>query len=81
MIGMVPGSLAKGLLGGSAKKSSVQGASRAIVGQTKQDGEERAKEKPKAIPVKRSSRSSGGMSLAKFTGTSRPEEMKRLPLL
>ena len=50
------------------------GASRAIVGQTKQDGEERAKEKPKAIPVKRSSRSSGGMSLAKFTGTSRPEE-------
>tara|TARA_Y100000004_G_scaffold184825_1_gene234271 strand:- start:12042 stop:14051 length:2010 start_codon:yes stop_codon:yes gene_type:complete len=74
MIGMVPGSLAKGLLGGSAKKSSVQGASRAIVGQTKQDGEERAKEKPKAIPVKRSSRSSGGMSLAKFTGTSRPEE-------
>ena len=45
-------------------------ASRAIVGQTKQDGEERAKEKPKAIPVKRSSRSSGGMSLAKFTGTS-----------
>lgn len=74
MIGMVAGSLAKGLLGGSAKKSSVAGASRAIVGQTKQDGEERAKEKPKAIPVKRSTRSSGGMSLAKFTGTFRPEE-------
>ncbi len=74
MIGMVAGSLAKGLLGGSAKKSSVQGASRAIVRQTKQDKEQRAKEKPKAIPVKRSTRSSGGMSLANFTGTSKPEE-------
>ena len=50
MIGMVAGSLAKGLLGGSAKKSSVQGASRAIVKQTKDD-KEQAKKKPKAIPV------------------------------
>ena len=50
-----------------------QGASRAIVKQTK-DEEERAKKKPKAIPVRKSTRSAGELSLANFTGTSRPEE-------
>ena len=46
MIGMVPGSLVKVFL---VEVQEVFGAelSRAIVGQTKQDGEERAKEKPK----------------------------------
>ena len=71
---MVPGSLAKGLLGGSAKKSSVQGQVEQSSDKPNKTEKNERKRNQRQIPVKRSSRSSGGMSLAKFTGTSRPEE-------
>ena len=77
MIGMIAGSLAKGLIGGSAKKSAVAGASQAIVKRTKKD--KQVKEKPKAIPFKRSTRSSGGLSLANFTSALKlNEEIKKV---